>query len=84
MNMSMYSMTVNDLSGFLNQGREILINLLESRELLTSESAKDFREEVAFVVIEKGMFGKIIDKVLNVEDKPIITLISLQLGGGDE
>ncbi len=75
--LKMYSFTTEDLSGLLNQGREMIVENLEKAEWLDEEQTKELRENTAFIVVEKGVLGSTIDKIKGIEDKPIIQIVKL-------
>ena len=75
--LKMYSFTNEDLSGLLNQGREMIAENLEKAEWLDEEQTKELRENTAFIVVEKGVLGSIIDKIKGIGDKPIIQIVKL-------
>jgi len=75
--LKMYSLTNEDISGLLNQGREMIAESLERSEMLDEEQLKELRENTAFIVVEKGVLGSIIDKIKGIGDKPIIQIVKL-------
>ncbi len=75
--LKMYSFTNEDLTGLLNQGREMIAESLERSEMLDEEQVKELREHTAFIVAEKGMLGSIIDKIKGIGDKPVIQIVKL-------
>jgi len=75
--MHLHSMTTDDLSGLLNKGRELLADRFEKTGELDAEQLKELREKTAFVVAEKGMLGKIIDKLSGIDDHLVIYVVKL-------
>jgi len=73
----MYSFTNEDLTGLLNQSREILADALETAEMLDEEQAKELREHTALIVVNKGVLGRTIDRIKGIEDRPIIQMVKL-------
>jgi hypothetical protein len=59
-----YTYTTEELSGAYNHAKNLFVEFLETNKYCTPEQAKDFREEVAFIVVKKGMLGAFLDKIL--------------------
>lgn len=57
-----------DLSGFANQVKELMINDLLARDLLTNEEATNYLERYAVVVVRQGWLGKTLDKALGLKE----------------
>lgn len=64
----------------LNNAREMLADNLYAAGVITKKQADVIANDYAFVVVEKGMFGKLFDKFWG-EDKttPIIKLVKTNL-----
>jgi hypothetical protein len=57
-----------DLSRFANQVKELMINDMLARDLLTNEEATRYLEQYAVVVVKKGWLGTAIDKAIGLKD----------------
>ncbi len=73
-------MNINDLTENYNKAKEIFVEYLQNNKLCTEDQAKEFKEELAFVLVEKGMFGKTLDTVLGFkkdDEAPRIKLMKI-------
>ncbi len=57
-----------DLSRFANQVKELMINDMLARDLLTNEESTRYLEQYAVVVVKKGWLGSVIDKAIGLDD----------------
>ncbi len=64
-----------DLSRFANQVKEIVVQSMAAREVITEAESDAFLNQYAVLVAKKGWLGTAIDKALNLKeanDKKII------------
>jgi hypothetical protein len=57
-----------DLSRFANQVKELMINDMLARDLLTNEESTGYLARYAVVVVKKGWLGTTIDKALGLKE----------------
>jgi hypothetical protein len=66
MNMNMYTVSIEDLQSNANCATEVLLNKLEEDGHI--KSAKAILEKYSIIAVKKGTLGKIMDKLLGLED----------------
>ena len=57
-----------ELSGFANDVKEIVVKSMAARGIITEEESTAFLERYAVLVVKKGWLGSMIDKDLNFAD----------------
>lgn len=77
--MKLFTLTTNELAKNMNSGKDVIADTLEYAGVINSEQARTLREDFALLLIEKGMLGKAIDKVIgqSEDDGLIIKLIQV-------
>ena len=84
-----YQVSGNEIQGFFNYSREMLLDKLEELGLL-KEPARDIKAKYAFVILEKNTLGKYLDRLLFGKDgTPRVQLIETkgvvpEMGTGPE
>ena len=63
--MNMYTFTSNELTRDANLCKDALAYTLLTSGVINQDQYETITEDLAMVVVEKGFFGKTIDKVLN-------------------
>ena len=63
--MNMYTFTSNELTRDANICKDALAYTLLTSGIINQDQYETITEDLAMIVVEKGFFGKTIDKVLN-------------------
>ena len=72
--MNVYSITTEELTKYMNAGKEALLLALEKEGLLT-DKAETIAGNYAVVIHEKGVLGKTWDKLRGTSSDAIITVV---------
>ncbi len=78
--MKLFTLTTNELAKNMNSGKDVIADTLEHAGVINSEQARTLREDFALLLIEKGMLGHAIDKVIGQDEEDgglIIKLIQV-------
>jgi len=59
-------MTWQELTAALNTGKEVLLGRLEADGVIVSAEAVG--QQYALIAVEKGLFGKLLDKVFGLQE----------------
>lgn len=72
------SMTDEQLTANANQIKEVIIETLGKKGLLT-KTAEEINQTYAVVLHRRGFFGRVIDKMLGVEgDRLVISVVKIE------
>lgn len=66
-----WSLNEKQLLGEVNKTKEQLLEYLADNGIISEDLCKELKDAVAFMLIEKGIFGKSIDKMFKLEDNKI-------------
>ncbi len=66
--MKMYTYTADSLTRLANDSKEVLASTLLDSGAISQDQYKIITEDLAIVLAEKGLFGRIINKVLDWTD----------------
>jgi hypothetical protein len=69
-----------DLSGHANQVKELVVQAMVGKNLITQDEANAFATRYVITVAKKGWMGSMIDKALNLHDPKDRKLIMLDRG----
>ena len=77
MNIKSWTLQAEDLSGILNDGKEAIINGLQSEGYLTVDQAQEIKERYVLLLVQKGVFGKLLDKLFYGSEKDPLPFMQL-------
>ena len=77
MNIKSWTLQAEDLSGILNDGKEAIISGLQSEGYLTAEQAEEIKENYVLLLVQKGIFGKLLDKLFYGTEKDPLPFMQL-------
>lgn len=67
--MKVYTYTLQDLQGFSNQVKEVVVTSLAKEGFLDGEQAEKFLENYIVLVTERGFCGKVMDKLFGLDEQ---------------
>jgi len=72
--MKLYSLTLDNMINNANNAKEVVVDGLIQEGFLTKEQGEEINNRYAVMITEKGLFGKILDKLLFKKDDSIVTI----------
>jgi len=71
----LYTYDENQLSGLVNQAKEVLMEALVAEEKIDEKCASEVIKHYAIVICRKGWFGRVFDKVRGMKEDNLSILV---------